>query len=69
MAIRKRLRLLNEAVNQAHFEVLNQELYIKRSEAQFSSALTNPLSRFVDHLAYLSVGCVGGLMALNGLQQ
>ena len=55
-----------ETVNQAHFEVLNQELYIKGQKAQFSSALTNPLSRFVDHLAYLSVGCVGGLMALNG---
>ena len=55
-----------ETVNQAHFEVLNQELYIKGQKAQFSSALTNPLSRFVDNLAYLSVGCVGGLMALNG---
>ena len=55
-----------ETANQAQFEDLNQDLYVKRQKAQFSSALTNPLSRFVDHLAYLSVGCVGGLMALNG---
>lgn len=55
-----------ETVNQAQFEDLNQELYVKGQKAQFSSSLTNPLSRFVDHLAYLSVGCVGGIMALNG---
>ena len=55
-----------ETTNQAQFEDLNQDLYVKGQKAQFSSALTNPLSRFVDHLAYLSVGCVGGLMALNG---
>lgn len=55
-----------EAANQAHFQALNQELYVKGQRAQFSSALTNPLSRFVDHLAYLSIGCVGGLLALNG---
>ena len=55
-----------ETANQAQFEDLNQDLYVKGQKAKFSSALTNPLSRFVDHLAYLSVGCVGGLMALNG---
>jgi len=55
-----------ETANQAQFEDLNQDLYVKGQKAQFSSALTNPLSRFVDHLAYLSVGYVGGLMALNG---
>ena len=55
-----------ETANQAQFEDLNQDLYVKGQKAQFSSALTNPLSRFVDHLAYLSVGCVGGFMALNG---
>lgn len=45
-----------EAINQSQFESLNQELYVKGQKAQFSSSLTNPLSRFVDHLAYLSVG-------------
>lgn len=55
-----------EAISQAQFQAMNQELYVKGQKAQFSSALTNPLSRFVDHLAYLSVGCIGGLLALNG---
>lgn len=55
-----------EKINQTAFESLNQELYVKGQRAQFSSALTNPLSRFVDHLAYLAVGCVGGLLVLNG---
>lgn len=55
-----------ETINQTAFEELNQELYVKGQRAQFSSALTNPLSRFVDHLAYLAVGCVGGLLVLNG---
>lgn len=55
-----------EAINQSQFESLNQELYVKGQKAQFSSSLTNPLSRFVDHLAYLSVGCVGGLLVLQG---
>lgn len=55
-----------EQINQSEFETMNQELYVKGQRAQFSSALTNPLSRFVDHLAYLAVGCVGGLLVLNG---
>lgn len=55
-----------ELINQSEFETMNQELYVKGQKAQFSSALTNPLSRFVDHLAYLAVGCVGGLLVLNG---
>lgn len=55
-----------ERINQSAFESLNKELYVKGQRAQFSSALTNPLSRFVDHLAYLVVGCVGGLLVLNG---
>lgn len=55
-----------EAVSQQEFEALNQELYYKGQKAQFSSSLTNPLSRFVDHLTYLSVGLVGGLLILNG---
>lgn len=55
-----------EAVNQSKFEVLNQELNVRGQKAQFSSTLTNPMSRFVDHLAYLAVGFVGGLLVLNG---
>ncbi|MCB6520525.1 ABC transporter transmembrane domain-containing protein, partial [Parabacteroides distasonis] len=49
-----------ENQNQTNFEALNQELYVRGQKAQFASSLTNPSSRFVDHLAYLMVGLVGG---------
>lgn len=54
-----------EKQNQTNFEALNQELYVRGQKAQFASSLTNPSSRFVDHLAYLMVGLVGGLLALK----
>lgn len=54
-----------EDQNQTNFEALNQELYVRGQKAQFASSLTNPSSRFVDHLAYLMVGLVGGLLALK----
>ncbi|MGF2109735.1 ABC transporter ATP-binding protein/permease [Enterococcus sp. DIV0755f] len=55
-----------ETINQNRFETINQELNVRGQKAQFSSSLTNPLSRFVDHLAYLSVGFVGGLLYFSG---
>ncbi|MBO0473146.1 ABC transporter ATP-binding protein [Enterococcus ureasiticus] len=57
-----------ENVSQQRFESLNQDLYVRGQKAQFSSSLTNPLSRFIDHLAYLSIGLVGGLLLLSGNQ-
>ncbi|OJG77172.1 ABC transporter ATP-binding protein/permease [Enterococcus pallens] len=54
-----------EDVNQQNFETINQELYVRGQKAQFASSLTNPSSRFVDHLGYLMVGLVGGLLALQ----
>ena len=54
-----------EEMNQQQFQALNTDLYKKGQRAQFSSSLTNPSSRFVDHLAYLSIGLVGGLLALR----
>ncbi|HGF7569810.1 TPA: ABC transporter ATP-binding protein [Enterococcus hirae] len=54
-----------EEMNQRQFKALNTDLYQKGQRAQFSSSLTNPSSRFVDHLAYLSIGLVGGLLALR----
>ncbi|RSL37001.1 ABC transporter ATP-binding protein [Enterococcus durans] len=54
-----------EEVNQQQFRVLNADLYEKGQRAQFSSSLTNPSSRFIDHMAYLSIGLVGGLLALS----
>lgn len=55
-----------EAINQEQFEMINDELNLRGRKAQFSSSLTNPLSRFVDHLSYLSVGFVGGLLCFSG---
>lgn len=55
-----------EAINQEQFEMINDELNLRGRKAQFSSSLTNPLSRFVDHLSYLSVGFVGGLLYFSG---
>ena len=57
-----------ESVSQNKFEELNQQLYVRGQKAQFSSSLTNPLSRFIDHLSYLLIGLVGGLLYLNGNQ-
>lgn len=54
-----------EQQNQQNFDALNQELYLRGQKAQFASSLTNPSSRFVDHLAYLMIGLVGGLLALK----
>ncbi len=54
-----------EEASQQQFELLNADLYEKGQRAQFSSSLTNPSSRFIDHLAYLSIGLVGGLFALR----
>lgn len=55
-----------EDENQTQFEAINQELNLRGQKAQFSSSLTNPMSRFVDHLAYVAVGLVGGLLVLSG---
>lgn len=57
-----------ENISQQRFETLNQKLYVQGQKAQFSSSLTNPLSRFIDHLAYLSIGLVGGWLLLSGNQ-
>lgn len=55
-----------EEINQNQFEAINQELNIRGQKAQFSSSLSNPLSRFVDHFAYLAVGFVGGALYFSG---
>lgn len=57
-----------EAHSQEQFEQLNQMLYETGQKAQFSSSLTNPLSRFIDHLSYVAIGLISGLLVLNGTQ-
>lgn len=51
-----------EDTNQAEFEKINQKLYVKGQRAQFSSSLSNPATRFVDHLAYIAVGFTGAYL-------
>ena len=55
-----------EASNQKNFDSLNKKLQVSGQKAQFISSLTNPLSRFIDHLAYLAIGLTGGLLIING---
>lgn len=51
-----------EAMIQQRFDDLNKQLQVVGRKAQWISSLTNPLSRFVDHLTYLGIGLVGGLL-------
>ncbi len=54
-----------EKASQNHFDQLNSKLLVWGQKAQFTSSLTNPLSRFVDHLAYAAIGAVGGILILS----
>lgn len=54
-----------EKAQQEKFDVLNQTLYHVGQQAQFISSLTNPLSRFVDHLTYAGIALVGGLLLMH----
>lgn len=48
------------------FEVINKSLYTYGQKAQFYSALTNPVTRFVNGIVYAVVGIVGAISAING---
>ncbi|WEG73278.1 ABC transporter ATP-binding protein [Vagococcus intermedius] len=54
-----------EEHSEKRFEALNHSLQNEGQKAQFASSLTNPLSRFIDHLTYIFIGLVGGLLILN----
>lgn len=56
----------HESTVEATFKGMNDELYVWGQKAQFTSSVTNPASRFIDHIAYLLIGLVGGLLALSG---
>lgn len=47
---------------QQQFEAINDSLYKSGQHAQFISSLTNPLSRFVDHITYALIGLIGGFI-------
>lgn len=54
-----------EEHSENRFQVLNRALQHEGQKAQFASSLTNPLSRFIDHLTYIFIGLVGGLLIIN----
>jgi len=48
------------------FAEINERLNKCGQKAQFYSSLVNPTTRFINNLAYISVGLFGGIAALNG---
>ena len=48
------------------FGAINSRLYDCGQKAQFYSSLVNPTTRLINNIAYISVGVLGGLAALNG---
>ena len=48
------------------FEKINKRLYTYGQKAQFYSAITNPVTRFVNGIVYAVVGIVGAISAING---
>ena len=50
---------------QASFDEINGRLKACGYRAQLYGALVNPVTRFVNHLVYVAVGAVGGLIALT----
>jgi ABC-type multidrug transport system fused ATPase/permease subunit len=49
-----------------HFIEINGRLYTVGQKAQWYSSLTNPTTRLVNNIAYVSVTMIGGFMALAG---
>lgn len=48
------------------FAEINSRLYDCGQKAQFYSSLVNPTTRYINNLAYISVGVLGGLIAITG---
>lgn len=48
------------------FSEINSRLYDCGQKAQFYSSLVNPTTRYINNLAYISVGVLGGFAALAG---
>lgn len=49
-----------------NFGKINSTLYDCGQKAQFYSSLVNPTTRYINNIAYISVGVLGGIAALNG---
>lgn len=50
---------------QNNFEKINQVLYKYGFRSQYFSSLVNPASRLINHIVYVAVGAVGGLLSLR----
>lgn len=50
-----------------NFQEMNLTLYNWGQKAQFASSITNPASRFIDHVAYLMIGVIGGVLVINNV--
>ncbi len=48
------------------FDEINSRLYDCGQKAQFYSSLVNPTTRYINNLAYIAVGVLGGLSVLSG---
>ena len=48
-----------------NFQHINLNLQTVGQKAQFISSLTNPLSRFIDHIGYLLIGLISGVLMLH----
>lgn len=48
------------------FKEMNHALYVTGQKAQFFSSLVNPSTRFINNLAYVSVGIIGAVLAISG---
>ncbi len=48
-----------------NFREMNGQLYVCGQKAQFFSSLVNPTTRFINNLAYISVGIIGGVLAIS----
>ena len=48
------------------FSQYNKELYNVGVNAQFSSSLTNPSTRFINNLVYAAVGIIGAILTFKG---
>lgn len=48
------------------FKEMNGKLYVCGQKAQFFSSLVNPTTRFINNIAYISVGIIGGVLAIGG---
>ncbi len=55
-----------EARAEQEFDDINQDLYHWGVRAQFYSALTNPVTRFINGVVYAAVGLTGALTVIGG---